>query len=426
MISATFFSKLLKGRAIRGTFVNELGMLSILTEELGTGRLIEIDNLSSGEKNIALTFLLVARTIAKGGIALFDEPELHLNPLVCRELLPFMLSQYSEKRDIQFIMCTHSPEILSGAFKEINCTLLHLKTSSDITRVGKGAFDEYSNALQRLGAGVGETLFYDGTIFVEGESDVAFLEKGFPELTRRYQIKDRGGRKEIEKSVKELQSLEERGERVSPVYLIFDRDNRPTEVKSSKAVGVLQWPRYCIENYLIDLDVIAALLKDGTVTKTPIDSEGEVHKLCRDLAFEQIPSIVSRELYEERQYLNASIQRQDCSSGEFEQIAYALYDRMSKARASIPDKNRQSWTEEFIAEARRRQQKMEVVWDAKWRDNCDGKRFISDLHRAAKLKMPEAAFRERIVRTMRDLSSENWRLVKGMLEELLVTKIRPD
>ncbi|MCK0394602.1 AAA family ATPase, partial [Salmonella sp. L-S2806] len=160
--------------------MNELGLLSVMTEEKSTGRLIELDSLSSGEKNIALTFLIVAKSVSDSGIALFDEPELHLNPAVSRDILTFMLNQYSKPRNIQFIMCTHSPEILSGAFSSDDCALLHLKSASDITKVGKRALDEYADALYRLGTSVSESLLYEGTVLVEGDDDVAFLETAFP------------------------------------------------------------------------------------------------------------------------------------------------------------------------------------------------------------------------------------------------------
>ena len=170
-----------------------------MTEEMATGRLVGLDGLSSGEKNIALTFLIIATSLARGGIVLFDEPELHLNPAVSRDVLPFMVDQYSKDRDIQFIMCTHSPEILSNAFSHESCNLLHLKSALDISRVGKAALDEYADALQKLGTSVSESLLYDGTVFVEGDDDVKFLTEGFPDVFKKLNVKDRGGRLEVEK-----------------------------------------------------------------------------------------------------------------------------------------------------------------------------------------------------------------------------------
>jgi predicted ATPase len=417
----TIFSGLLKGRRIKTIGINDLGLLSVMTEEVSTGRLIELDSLSSGEKNIALTFLILARSVTKGGIALFDEPELHLNPAVSRDLLSFMMGQYSKPRDIQFLMCTHSPEILSGAFANEECTLLHLKSASNITRVGKHALDEYADALQRLGTSVSESLLYEGTVLVEGSDDVTFLETGFPEVLKKFKVKDRGGRREVEKTVVDIQAMETKGQKVSPIFLIFDRDEEPTNLKSSAAVKVLQWPRRCIENYMIDTDVITSLLKDSSITEKLMENEGDVRRLMRDLAFQQLDGVAAREIYNARGYLNASLQAKDLKGVTIHNVAEALFDRMSSARASIPAVEKDVWTDEFKKAAEARKQKMLLTWEAKWPELCDGKRLISDLHKAASLKISESSFKARIVREMRDKSAETWRLVKDILSDFVTS-----
>jgi predicted ATPase len=413
------FSGLLKGRRIKTININQLGLLSVMTEDVTTGRQIELDSLSSGEKNIALTFLIIARSVAEGGIALFDEPELHLNPAVSRDVLPFMMDQYSKKRNIQFIMCTHSPEILSGAYRDEDCTLLHLKSPSDITPVGKRAVDEYSEALHRLGTSVSESFFYDGTVLVEGDSDVIFLEEGFPEIFKKYKIKDRGGRRDVERTAAEIQELERKGERVAPIYFIFDQDDEPTKLENSTAVKVLQWPKRCVENYMIDVPVIAELLKDPSVTRKPIASAGDVSRLLRDLAFQQLEEIAARQTYNSYGYLNSSLTKAELSDGGLSELASAFFTRMSKARASLPDMPRDTWIQEFLQAAEARKHNLLLGWEAKWRDLCDGKKLISDLHKKADLKVSEAAFKARITRMMRDATSDNWRLVRDILRDFI-------
>jgi hypothetical protein len=135
-----------------------------------------------------------------------------------------------------------------SAFREQECKLLHLKSPNDLTPIGKQSSEEYAIALQKLGASVGEALLYDGTILVEGESDISFIEMGFPDLTRKYKLKEMGGRRGVEKTIDDLQSLEKAGLAIAPIYLIFDKDNAPANLKDSKMVRLLQWSRYCIEN----------------------------------------------------------------------------------------------------------------------------------------------------------------------------------
>ncbi|WP_429807090.1 AAA family ATPase [Ensifer sp. B1-9] len=417
----TIFTELLRGRRIEEIRVNDLGLLSVMTRELATDRLIELDSLSSGEKNIALTFLIVAKSLAHGGIALFDEPELHLNPAVSRDLLSFMLRQYSTPRAIQFLMCSHSPEILSGAFSNDECALLHLKSPTDITRIARSARHEYAEALNRLGTSVSESLLYQGTILVEGDQDVRFLEIAFPEYARRFKIKDRGGRREVEKTIVDLQALEDKGQKVAPIFVIFDRDEEITSLKSSSAVRVMQWTRRSIENYMIGIDVLAELLRDEEVTRNPILSEGEVRNFVKGLAIRQVDAIVAREVYNSYGFQNSSLQKDDLLVEGLEAITTRLQSRWLSAKNSLPTTPDEEWTSDFLSACRIRRSELEAQWEAKWRELCDGKKLLTDLFKRAQIRKSEASFRELIIRKMRDMESEDWIVVRDHLQQLIQT-----
>src|SRR5690606_34510688 len=136
------------------------------------------DSLSSGEKGLILTFLLIRKTIAKGGIILIDEPELHLNPGVCRRLLSFLVEECIIPNNLQAIMCTHSADILNNAYERDDCSIHHLKSPINATPIYKGDFDEMFQALGRLGITPAESFFYETRVFVEGDHDKEILEEG--------------------------------------------------------------------------------------------------------------------------------------------------------------------------------------------------------------------------------------------------------
>lgn len=413
------FSGILRGRKLHSVSVNEIGLLSVLTEEESTGRVIDLDSLSSGEKNVVLTFLLVSRTVHQGGIVLFDEPELHLNPSVSRDMLSFMISEYAVSKDVQFVMCTHSPEIVSEAFSSEHCNLLHLKSADEISRVGRRALDEYADALQRLGTSVTDSMMYKGTILVEGPDDVEFLKAAFPDLTGGFKLSAVGGRTGVEQAIRDLQALEGKGEPISPIFMVFDLDEAPTSLIPSKSVRFLQWPKRSLENYLIDLDVLTELLKDESVTRSPLGSEAEVHKRAHDLAFQQLNAIAARDVYRSYGYKNPSLMKQDIDDTSMEDIAQRLFVRMESARSSMRSEKQEDWQARFLTESSKRRYELSLLWDSKWRDLCDGKKLISDLHKASDLKMSESTFKVRIAQRMREVGSDNWVLVKGLLEKLL-------
>jgi hypothetical protein len=92
---------------------------------------------------------------------------------------------------------------------------------------------------------------------------------------------------------------------------------------------------------------------------------------------------------------------------------------MAGARASIPDIQRDEWVAKFRNEVESRKAALLGAWEAKWLELCDGKKLISDLHKRASLKMSESVFKVRIMKEMRETSSETWRFVRDMLKEFL-------
>ena len=413
------FDGMLRGRQIVDFGINEIGLLSVYIKDTDTGRTTEIDSLSSGEKNLILTFLLIAKSVSDGGIVLFDEPELHLNPSVCKQLLRFIIESYAERKDLQFVMCTHSPEVLTSAFDTEDCELFHLKTATDISKVGRRALNEYADALQRLGTSVGEALLYEGTILVEGDEDAEFLRIGFAELLRKYNIRDRGGRREVEKTAKKLQDLERSGDKVSPIFIILDRDDEITDIKNSPSVRVLQWQRRCIENYFLDIDVISEFLRDASISNTPVTSSGDVDRLLQELAFGQLSEIVARDVYVGYEFESPSLRAEDIENRSEAQIGAALYARMRRAKNSMPEEDEQSWVGHFYSKFNARKAELQLQWEPKWKEVCDGKRLFADLQKKGILRISVAVLKRKIVQRMKETKSENWRLMESQLKALI-------
>jgi AAA15 family ATPase/GTPase len=196
------FDRILKGRMLGEIGVNEIGMLSIPIIDKEANRTFDIDGLSSGEKGLILTFLLIARSISDNGLILLDEPELHLNPAVCRDLLQFFVDEYATTKNMQAIICSHSAEILAGAFERTSCALFHLRSGTSLAKVRQHDQGEIRDALRRLGSSESEALLYKGTVSVEGIHDVEILQSGFDHIFRRFKLKQRTNRERHKRTTK--------------------------------------------------------------------------------------------------------------------------------------------------------------------------------------------------------------------------------
>lgn len=412
------FKGILKGRKLLELGINEIGLLSVKIQDTESGRIFDLDGMSSGEKGLILTFLLIERTVADGGLILLDEPELHLNPAVCKDLLSYLIQEYVKRKNLQVIICSHSPEILAGAFNNDECALYHLVSERNLSKVRLQDHGPLSDALHKLGASESDDLLFRGIIFVEGIDDVALLEAGFGTLLKRYKLKDSKGRKEVEKVIESLQEEERNGGELPVRFFIFDKDDIPTDLKSSKFVRILQWDRRCLENYLIDLDSISNLLMNPDITRKPYKNHGEVSRLIKELAFKQLDEVASRKVYQRFAFESTGLRKDDINCGEINKISEVLFGRLHKLKLHMDRVLDANWMADFQRDAATEKSQLANIWETTWINDCDGKRLLEDIQSEAHLKMNIRSFKTRIMKEMALNQTESWRSIRALLEKL--------
>jgi hypothetical protein len=414
------FSRILRGKTLKGVGINAHGALKISIEDIETKKEFSIDAMSSGEKGLILTFLLIAQSLETGGIVLLDEPELHLNPAVCRDVLTFLVEEYAIPNDLQLIICSHSPEILSVAFERDDCSLFHLISGDLLTPVRRQDFEEVEGALRRLGAPASESLLYKGTVFVEGDHDSDVLEEGFRELFQRYKLRDLGGRTNVEKEIEHLQDKERSVDVMSKTFFILDYDDKATHLKSTKSVKVLQWKRRCLENYLIDINSLTDLVKNDQYASDPITNVAAVQQALKRLAFEQIPEMAARQIYAESNFTNTSLTNREMMGKNFSEFADLIYGKIERVREQFGLFEEAAWKSKFIKACEEREAELRERWEASWETECDGKKLVRDFHSLVKIRESMVKFKIRVINTMATNSSENWLAMKSLLADLML------
>lgn len=413
------FDQLLPGKKLEIIQQKPTGNLSVLIKDLKSNRLFDIDNMSSGEKGLILTFLLLRNNTAKGGIVLLDEPELHLNPAVCDRLVSFLQSEIITPLELQVLVCTHSAEILSSALHSDICSVFHLRTASDITPVDSKDKAEVFEILRRLGLSSMDVLNWQGTVFVEGVDDMELLSLGFPELLSRYQIKELGGRDGIEKEIKQLQLAETKGNNQRLNIFVFDNDRKPTSLTSTLFVRILQWERYSIESYLLDVNLLFPIIHSHSNAEVRVESKGALLNLLRDLAMEQLNDEVIRRTYEELEPENCELRNKDIIGKSFDDCASMLFDKIDSVRQSIKDLERSSWTTDFSTRCQNLEKELRADWETNWKTRCNSKRLFQDLQRRQKLNVSVAFMKSVIMKEMRFNTTEDWKLMKSLLSQAI-------
>lgn len=271
--------------------------------------------------------------------------------------------------------------------------------------------------MRRLGTSASDVLFSNGSIFVEGDQDVEILDTGFSRLLSRYKITQLGGRGSVEREIKTLQRSAPDGELDTVKCFIFDLDNIPTGLTSTKLVRVLQWKRRCLENYLIDDKIIYDLLKRPDVSQKSIPTRGEVPTTFKTIAISQIPRIVIGRVYDRLAYENPGFRPKEISNKNYQEAASILFERIQTIKSQLCTLSTSDWCDNFSKMCEEEYAKESAIWEATWLSLCDGKRFFLDLHAQFDLRISPQQFKKLIIEKMEKEQSEGWVLVEKLLSD---------
>lgn len=413
------FKKILRGRKLGEIGVNELGMLSIPIMDSDSGAEFQIDSLSSGEKGLILTFLLIATSVEEGGLILLDEPELHLNPAVCRDLLQFFIDEYAIKKNIQGIICSHSAEILAGAFERQECSLFHLRDGRTLAKVRPQDQGEIRDALRRLGSSESEALLYKGTISVEGIHDIEILQVGFDDILRRYRIQQRGGRSEIEKDITKLQDAERNGEEIGNHYFIFDLDRQPTSLKDTTHVKLCQLDRYCLENYLLDCDILTDLSRNPMFSDMPKSNTTDMRNILKGFAMAQLDEFVARSVFTELGMESVAFDMSVMRYKTPELIAAGLHSKINEIDATLESVCGSMFEVKFVECFNNKRMQLKSDWEDRWLTLSNGKRILEEMRSAGHLKGDLLRLKKAVVEKMGVGRTPEYRLLESFLRELI-------
>ena len=417
------FSELLKEKRLEGLAINHYGQASIMITDIQSGKAFDIDSLSSGEKGLILTFLLIWKSIQEGGLVLIDEPELHLNSAVCKDLLAFLLDNFLMPNDIQAIICTHSPEIIASAMRREDSTVFHLRKGAHVATIRKQDQPELVQALRLLGTSEIEELLYEGIVFVEGEDDVELLELAFPATRSRFKFKYLQGRGQLEKHIKELQRAEKDGFKETTSYFLFDHDQKPTSLVSTPKVKIQQWDRYCLENYIIEPDVLFDVISREYKTDKFPTSRGDALKLFARIAAKQLTASVIEETYRSYNFQNAELRVSDKADKTFGQAAASLFERIQIVKDQVAGIDEQEWKAKFTETCADLEQDREQEWSTNWQVKCSGKQFLEDLRQECGLKTSMPTLKRRLLQESmlnNGSGTESWKLLNALVTGLIL------
>jgi len=228
----------------------------------------DLDELSSGEKEILYGYLRIRSSAPRDSIILLDEPELHLNPRLIRGLPEFYRKHLGEALQNQLWLVTHSDALIREAVGKPGFNVYHmlpcgseplgetqlrpLKISEDLELVLTDLIGDL--AAYRPG---GKGLIFEGG--GDSEFDKKFAGTVFVDELRGINLISGTNKTRVKALHEILERAHSRGDLPTKFYAVVDGDYERSD--DPKAVNRFTWDVYHIENYLLEPKYIQAVLK---------------------------------------------------------------------------------------------------------------------------------------------------------------------
>jgi|GEM_PF-1053524 len=245
--------------------------------------LIDIDDLSSGEKEILYTFIHFHQLNPENAVILFDEVDAHLHPDLERRYLS-VFKRMAQRN--QILLTTHSPEIMVAAGSESLFTLNKNQCGKGVNQLSRVTeSEELHSALSEIMGSNGMVSINRKVVFIEGiesSADRYIYEALYPPAQHNISFIPAGDSVTNIRASERVNRLLSAAGTFQEFYSIIDCDiERPLQPETSDRLFRL--PVYHVENFLIDPEIIFRVTARIMLDKCPYASVDDVKKCLVEL-----------------------------------------------------------------------------------------------------------------------------------------------
>lgn len=286
---AQLFQTFFPDKVYEGVQAGQAGNLTFPVR-LQSGQTHDIDDLSSGEKEILYGYLRLRNATPRHSIVLLDEPELHLNPSLLQGFTDFYHQHLGRAQDNQLWLVTHSDTLLRQTVGNTNYRVYHMISATAAAGGNQAAEvvldDEIERATIDLVGDLASYRPHAKVVILEGEAsagfDVNMVKRLFPDVARKVNLVSGGPKRRVRDLYRVLAEAVEAAGIQNRFFAITDSD---AESESAAGLGAQEfaWDVYHIENYLLD----APSVRLATVSLTgadPFGSDAEVSEALKSCA----------------------------------------------------------------------------------------------------------------------------------------------
>jgi hypothetical protein len=396
---ATFFP----GKEFLGPQPRSDGSL-LFQVRLSNGAEHDIDDLSSGEKEVLYGYLRLHNAAPKHSVLLIDEPELHLNPRLISGLATFYYHHLGAQLNNQLWLVTHSDTLIREAVNHPRFAVFHIhpagtKTDNQATPVRAEA--ELDRVVLEL---VGDLAAYRPNakvVVFESSEDAAFDMRMtctlFPEFEEKVNTVSAGNKSRVIDLYELLETVRSAGHITQRFYAITDSDD---DIQQSPGKR-FQWDVYHIENYLLEPNYILSALRAVGVEPEIIADELQVLNELKECAERTMNTLITHRL---RGYVNKVVVNSINlgSAPSPPDAAMALFEALGRSRQRIEHVCNSQFSSEMLSKLQQQfaREYQVALEDGSWIRKFRGRDVLSQFAGRFVRGMSYEYFRDLIITRM--------------------------
>ena len=260
----------------------------------------DIDDLSTGEKEVLYGYLRLRNAAPRNSVLLIDEPELHLNPRLIHGLAAFYHRHLATALGSQLWLVTHSDTLIREAVGEAGFSVFHLQAA--------GQYDG-DNQISEVSVGqpveeliislIGDLASYRPgakMIIFEGDDetklDCQLVSTLFPEFANEVNMIAGGSKVRVSNLYELLDKARRVGQLPGRFYAIVDADGAPGS--GLHGPTTYEWDAYHIENYLLEPEYLRIVLNDLNLANGAVKDVKSVDTALLECARHTVPKFIGQ------------------------------------------------------------------------------------------------------------------------------------
>ncbi|MED5611608.1 MULTISPECIES: AAA family ATPase [Pseudomonas] len=263
----------------------------------------DINDLSSGEKEVLYGYLRLRNSAPRNSVLLLDEPELHLNPRLIRGLAGFYHKHLSKALNNQLWMITHSDTLIRETVGKESFRVFHMQPAGSPPLPNQVIEVSAQKDIEQIVIDlVGDLAAYRPgakiVIFEGGgdtDFDVRMVSSLFPEFSAIVNPISAGNKQRVAELYSLLDKAKDAGSLPVRFYSINDSDGE-LPAPSKNTGPTFTWNVYHIENYLLEPKFIHKVLSDVNLATKSVSSPDCIESELLSCAKETISSLVLHQI----------------------------------------------------------------------------------------------------------------------------------